>query len=153
MDGRKTTKVLQQQQTFHEEEQYTSISFFSPNPHTLYPMFSTMKFNELKNAKAKRSNSNSFAPSEASSDDPFGKHDFDKSDTDSCSEGGCGSCDACDEEEVSLDELLHDGKTKRKMVQLAAMVGVDTNEPAIVLSEVVRVLKHLKRINQFYLSV
>ncbi|OIW15116.1 hypothetical protein TanjilG_08603 [Lupinus angustifolius] len=145
-----------------EQEQYTSITFFSPNPNTLYPMFSAMEFNLKENARANKSYYNSFAPCEASCgyfDGPFGKHVFEKSETDSCSERGSGDdesdeeCDdECEDEEVTLDELLHEGKTKNKIEMLAAMVGVDTTEPEIVLAEVVRVLKHLKRINQLYLS-
>ncbi|KAF1874393.1 hypothetical protein Lal_00030313 [Lupinus albus] len=140
-----------------EQEQYTSITFFSPNPNTLYSMFSAMEFyTNMKNinARADKSYYNSFAPCEASCgyfDDPFEKHAFQKSETDSCSgDDECG--DECDDEEVSLDELIHEGKTKNKIEKLAAMVGVDTTEAEIVLAEVVRVLKHLKRINQFYLS-
>lgn len=158
MDARENSKVLQQLQPIDEQEQYTSpslsypsISLFTPNPHShfsnLYPMFSTKEFDELKHARASRGNSNSFIPSEASpgySDVP-GEHSFEKSVTDSSSEVGGDSSD----EEVSLDELLNDGKAKKKIEQLAAMVGVDTTEPAIVLTEVVRVLKHLKRINQY----
>jgi len=57
------------------------------------------------------------------------------SDSNSCS-------DASDEEEeVSLEELLNDGNAKKKIELLAAMVGVNTTEPAIVLTEVVRALK------------
>ncbi|KAE9613974.1 hypothetical protein Lal_00016551 [Lupinus albus] len=121
-----------------EQEKYTSINFLSSEPHTsFYPMFSTMEFNEQNNARANNKS--------------YHHHSFDKSETDSCSEGGVG--DECDDEEVSLDELmLHDGKEKKKIQQLAAMVGVDTTEPVIVLTEVVRVLTHLNRINHFYLS-
>ncbi|CAL0312500.1 unnamed protein product [Lupinus luteus] len=138
-----------------EQGQNTSITFFSSEPHTFYPMFSTMEFNEQNNARANKSYYHSFAPCEAAcgySDACFEKHGFDKSETDSCSEGNVGDeCDD-DDDEVGLDELLHDGKEKKKIEQLAAMVGVDSTEPAIVLAEVVRVLTHLKRINQFYLS-
>ena len=62
------------------------------------------------------------------------------SESDSCSEEGG---DSTDEEVMSLDELLNDGKAQKKIEQLAALVGVDTTEPAIVLTEVVRILKHL----------
>ncbi|CAJ1937008.1 unnamed protein product [Sphenostylis stenocarpa] len=81
-------------------------------------------------------------PSKASSFDvpsaPKEHHSFQMSGSDSCSEEGG---DATDVEEVSLDELLNDAKAKKKLEQLAAIVGVDTTEPAIVLTEVVRVLK------------
>ncbi|OIW09999.1 hypothetical protein TanjilG_32739 [Lupinus angustifolius] len=137
-----------------EQEQNTSMTFFSSELHTFYPMFSTMEFNEQNNARANKSYYHSFAPCEAAcgySDACYEKHGFDKSETDSCSEGGVG--DECDDEEVSLNELmLHGGKEKKKIEELAAMVGVDSTEPGIVLAEVVRVLRHLKRINQFYLS-
>ncbi|KAK7314432.1 hypothetical protein VNO77_32956 [Canavalia gladiata] len=146
MDGRESSKVQHQLQAFGE--QYTSpyfsypssFSFFSPNHHTHFTMFSTLEFNELNDARAESDsgNFNSYTPNEDSS--------CAKSDTDSCSEAGG---DASDEEEVSLDELLLDGKTKEKIELLAAMVGVDTTDPMIVLNEVVRVLKVLKRINQF----
>ncbi|CAL0313861.1 unnamed protein product [Lupinus luteus] len=132
-----------------EQLQYTSITIFSPNPNTLYPMFSAMEFNLEENARANKSFYNSFAPC-GYFDAPFEKHAFEKSETDSCSEGGSVGDES--DEEVSLDELLREGKTKNKIEILAAMVGVETNEPEIVLAEVVKVLKHLKRINQFYLS-
>ncbi|KAL9330146.1 hypothetical protein ACSQ67_005149 [Phaseolus vulgaris] len=45
------------------------------------------------------------------------------------------------QEELTLDDFLNDAKTKNKIQQLAAMVGVHTTEPAIVLTEVVRALK------------
>ncbi|KAL5079743.1 hypothetical protein RYX36_008164 [Vicia faba] len=54
-----------------------------------------------------------------------------------------------EEEEISLNELLLDANIKKKIELLAAMVGVDTTEPAIVLSEVVRVLKALKAISHY----
>ncbi|KHN45612.1 hypothetical protein glysoja_031483 [Glycine soja] len=101
-----------------------------------------MEFNDLNN-------SNCFTPNEDSSGycDVLGEHSSAKSDTDSSNEG---VGDASDEEVMmSLDELLFDGKTKEKMELLAAMVGVDTTDPAIVLNEVVRVLKVLKRINLY----
>ncbi|BAT72849.1 hypothetical protein LR48_Vigan11g085300 [Vigna angularis] len=67
------------------------------------------------------------------------QHSSQMSDSDSCSE------DAGDapheEEELSLDEFLNDGNAKKKIELLAAMVGVNTTEPAIVLTEVVRALK------------
>ncbi|KAG5013480.1 hypothetical protein JHK86_025741 [Glycine max] len=143
--GRENSKV-----PFGEQEQYTfpyfsypSFSLFTPNNHTLLstfcPMFSTMEFNDLNN-------SNCFTPNEDSSGycDVLGEHSSAKSDTDSSNEG---VGDASDEEVMmSLDELLFDGKTKEKMELLAAMVGVDTTDPAIVLNEVVRVLK-LKQAN------
>lgn len=71
-----------------------------------------------------------------------------KSDTDSCSE--VGEVDDNDDE-VSLDEflLLSDANAKKKIEVLAKMVGVESTEPGMVLAEVVRVLKHLKRINKF----
>ncbi|MED6196161.1 hypothetical protein PIB30_044733 [Stylosanthes scabra] len=86
-------------------------------------------------------------------DEPYYEHSscYAKSDTDSCSEGGVNDAaaveDEDEEEEVSLDELLLDGKAKKKIEQLAAMVGVKTTEPVVVLTEVVRVLKLMKRIN------
>lgn len=157
MDGRENSKVLQEEQPFGEQGQYTfpyfsypSFSLFSSNPHphfsNLCPLFSTMEFNELNNAKADKGNSNSFTQSEDSSgysDVPV-EHSCAKSDTDSSSEAGGDASD----EEMSLDELLFDGKAKKKIELLAAMVGVETTEPEIVLTEVVRVLKLYKRINQ-----
>ncbi|XP_047158679.1 uncharacterized protein LOC124829250 [Vigna umbellata] len=71
-----------------------------------------------------------------------------KSDTDSCNE----ACGDESDEEVSLEELLQDGKTKEKVEVLAAMVGLETTDPATVLNEVVRVLKVLNKINQYQLS-
>lgn len=137
MDGRENSKV--QHQHFGEHEQdtsystYPSFSLFSPNHHThfnkLCPMFSTMECNELNNARAEADRGSSISSTSPSED--------------SSEEDG----DALDEE-VSLNELLLDGKTKMKIELLAAMVGVDTNEPAIVLTEVVRVLKVLKAISQ-----
>ncbi|KAK7364009.1 hypothetical protein VNO80_12325 [Phaseolus coccineus] len=156
--GRESSKV-----PFGEKELYTSSLFsfpsftlFTPNNHTLFsfcPMFSTLEFNKLNNARADEADSgnfNSFTPSEDSSgycdvlEDLFCA----KSDTDSSNE----ACGDESDEEVSLEELLLDGKTKEKVEVLAAMVGVDTADPATVLNEVVRVLKVLKRINQYQLS-
>ncbi|MCI05040.1 hypothetical protein A2U01_0026089, partial [Trifolium medium] len=73
---------------------------------------------------------------------PHGEHSFENcSDSDSSSEVDGDVSD----EEVSFDELLlHDEKAKIKIELLASMVGVDTKEPAAVLTEVVRVLKLLK---------
>ncbi|CAK8579519.1 unnamed protein product [Lathyrus sativus] len=48
------------------------------------------------------------------------------------------------DDETGFDELLNDGKTMNKIEVLAAMIGVDTKEPAAVLTEVVRVLNLLK---------
>ena len=145
--GRENSKV-----PFGEQEQYTfpyfsypSFSLFTPNNHTLLstfcPMFSTMEFNDLNN-------SNCFTPSVDSSGycDVLGEHSCAKSDTYSSNEEGD---DASDDEVMSLDELQFDGKTKEKIELLAAMVGVDTTDPAIVLNEVVRVLKVLKSINPY----
>ncbi|KAJ1393535.1 hypothetical protein SESBI_34898 [Sesbania bispinosa] len=149
MESRENSKLLQSND---KQEQYTSPYLCCPNTHihsnnNLYPM----EFHMLNNiaSTAKRANSNLFhVPSgEASSgycDVPHGEQSFENSDSGSNSEVG----DASEsDEEVSLDELLHDGKAKKKIEQLAAMVGVDTTEPAIVLSEVVKLLKHLKRLN------
>lgn len=66
-----------------------------------------------------------------------GEHSFENySDSDSSSEV---DGDVSDEE-----ELLYYEKTMNKIEVLAAMIGVDTKEPAVVLTEVVRVLKLLK---------
>lgn len=138
--GREISKPFREKQEQYTSPcfHYPSFSFFTPNHHTnfnkLSPMFSTMEFNtKINNARAEadRENSNSFTPSEE----------------DSSSEAGG---DEASDEEVSLDELLRfDGKTKKKIELLAAMVGVDTTaEPLIVLTEVVRVLKLLKTLNQ-----
>ncbi|KAK7290975.1 hypothetical protein RIF29_05793 [Crotalaria pallida] len=96
-------------------------------------IFSTMEFNELKNASAAepdRANSNSFTPTEESC--AYTVSDVDASESD----------------EVSLDELLLDGRAMKKIELLAAMVGVDSPEPAIVLTEVVRILKVLEKMNE-----
>lgn len=71
---------------------------------------------------------------------PKEQHSFQMSDSDSCSEDG-GHAPHEEEEELSLDEFLNDGNAKKKIELLAAMVGVNTTEPAIVLTEVVRALK------------
>jgi hypothetical protein len=91
-------------------------------------MFSTMECNELNNAivEAERESSFSLTQNEDSSIESSSSNALD--------------------EEASLNELLLDGKTKKKIELLATMVGVDTTEPAIVLNEVVRVLKVLKAI-------
>nr|KYP66937.1 hypothetical protein KK1_013249 [Cajanus cajan] len=148
--GRENSKVQHQLQPFGEQEQYTSPYFSYPsltsNNHTLFdkfcPSFSTMKFNSR--AEVEKGNSNSFTPSEDSCgySDVFWDHSCVKSETDSSNEE---DGDASDEE-VSLDELLLDEKIKKKIELLAAMVGVDATDPAIVLNEVVRVLKVLKMI-------
>ncbi|BAU02907.1 hypothetical protein VIGAN_11250300 [Vigna angularis var. angularis] len=143
--GRQSSKV-----PFGEKELFTSSFFsftlFTPNNHTLFsfcPMFSTIEFNELNN-------SNSFTPTEDSSGycDVLEDLSYAKSDTDSCNE----ACGDESDEEVSLEELLQDGKTKEKVEVLAAMVGLETTDPATVLNEVVRVLKVLNKINQYQLS-
>ncbi|KAK7272712.1 hypothetical protein RJT34_29505 [Clitoria ternatea] len=96
---------------------------------------------ELQNAggKVNPGNANSFAPCEDSCED----HSCAKSDRDSSSEAGGDASD----DEVNSDELLFDEKTMKKIELLAAMVGVDTTDPAVVLNEVVKVLKVLKRVN------
>ncbi|KAI9128913.1 hypothetical protein K1719_000396 [Acacia pycnantha] len=142
--------------------QYPHASHFSNN--YLYPMFSTMnKFNELQNEKTQKTDS-SFMPCEEEEEEAFsGDCCYSycdvaaagsccvKSDTDSCSQVGDEKeedDDDDDNEEVSLDELLqNDAKAKKKIEVLAEMVGVDSTEPVIVLTEVVRVLKHLRRMN------
>ncbi|QCD92050.1 hypothetical protein DEO72_LG5g107 [Vigna unguiculata] len=112
-------------------------------------MFSTFEFNELNNSNS-NSNFNSFTPNEDSSGycDVLENLSCAKSDTDSSNE----ACGDESDEEVSLEELLQDGKTKEKVEVLAAMVGVETTDPATVLKEVVRILKVLNRINQYQLS-
>ncbi|QCD85259.1 hypothetical protein DEO72_LG2g5619 [Vigna unguiculata] len=87
-----------------------------------------------KNSNTNNNKSISFLPFDVPSA-PKEQHSFEMSDSNSCS-------DASDEEEeVSLEELLNDGNAKKKIELLAAMVGVNTTEPAIVLTEVVRALK------------
>lgn len=152
--GRQSSKV-----PFGEKELFTSSFFpfspftlFTPNNHTLFsfcPMFSTFEFNELNNSNS-NSNFNSFTPNEDSSGycDVLENLSCAKSDTDSSNE----ACGDESDEEVSLEELLQDGKTKEKVEVLAAMVGVETTDPATVLKEVVRILKVLNRINQYQLS-
>jgi len=81
-------------------------------------MFSTMECNELNNAKAEAESESSFS--------------FTQSEDSSIESGNNALEDEDDEEEVSLNELLLVGKTKKKIELLAAMVGVDTPEPAIV---------------------
>ncbi|KAJ1437980.1 hypothetical protein SESBI_03410 [Sesbania bispinosa] len=126
MESRENSKLLQ---SYDKQEQYTHIH----SNNNLYPM----EFHMLNNIASEASPSYCDVPHEE-------QLSFENSDSGSNSEVG----DASEsDEEVSLDELLHDGKAKKKIEQLAAMVGVDTTEPAIVLSEVVKLLKHLKRIN------
>jgi len=121
-----------------------SNTFSHQQPHNTFPYLSlTTNSNNLDCNVLNNSNNKSisFLPAEPSFDVPYApmdRHSFEMSDSDSCSEEGG---EASDEEEVSLDELLNDGKAKKKIEQLAAMVGVDTTEPAIVLTEVVRALK------------
>jgi len=138
MDARENSKELQQQQTFGKQEQYN-----------IYPM----NFNVLENTKGNTNRCNSvfFVPSEGYCDVPtHDQHSFENnSGSDSSSEV---HGDASDDD-ASLDEVLHDGKAKNKIDLLAAMVGVDTKEPAVVLSEVVRVLKLLKRVNQYPINI
>ncbi|KAK4283843.1 hypothetical protein QN277_000749 [Acacia crassicarpa] len=140
--------------------QYPHASHFSNN--YLYPMFSTMnKFNELQNEKTQKTDS-SFMPREEEEEEEAFSGDYcysycdvaaagsccAKSDTDSCSQVGDEEeeNDDDDNDEVSLDELLqNDAKAKKKIEVLAEMVGVDSTEPVTVLTEVVRVLKHLRR--------
>lgn len=131
MESTKNSKVLHTF-SYDQQGQYTS-------PYLSFTMIHSNNFecNVLKN------NSNSFSPAEASFDVPSipKEHSFEMSESDSCSEE---VGDATDDEEVmSLDELLNDGKAKKKIEQLAALVGVHTTEPAIVLTVVVRILKHL----------
>lgn len=112
-----------------------------------------MNFNVLENTKGNtnRCNSAFFVPGEGYSDVPtHEEHSFENySDSDSSSEV---DGDASDDDS-SLDEVLHDGKAKNKIELLAAMVGVDTKEPAVVLTEVVRILKLLKRVNQYPINI
>lgn len=133
MDGKENSKVHYQQKLQHleEKEKYISSCFSYPSFNNQCHMFSTMECNEPNNTKveAERESSFSLTPIEEES-----------------IESSSSSSNAMDEEEeeVSLDELFLDGETKKKIELLAAMVGVDTNEPTIVLREVIRVLKVLK---------
>jgi hypothetical protein len=129
MDGSENFKVDQQKlQHLGEKEQYTSSCFSYPSFLKQYHMFSTMECNELNNAivEAERESSFSLTQNEDSSIESSSSNALD--------------------EEASLNELLLDGKTKKKIELLATMVGVDSTEPAIVLNEVVRVLKILKEL-------
>lgn len=140
MDGKENSKAHYQQklQHFEEKEKYTSSCFSYPSFNNQCHMFSTMECNELNNTKveAERESSFSLTPIEEPS-------------IESSSSSSSNAMDEEEEEEVSLDELFLDGETKKKIELLAAMVGVDTNEPAIVLREVVRVLKVLKTIGHY----
>ncbi|KAK7369919.1 hypothetical protein VNO80_11967 [Phaseolus coccineus] len=114
-----------------------SLSHHQPQYSSPFLSLTTNSNNFVCNVLNNHNKSISFLPCDPSFDVPSAPkehHSFLMSDSDSCSE-------ASDEEEVSLDELLNDGKTKKKIEQLAAMVGVDTTEPATVLTEVVRALK------------
>ncbi|CAL5186439.1 unnamed protein product [Lathyrus oleraceus] len=137
MDGKENSKVHYQQklQHFEEKEKYTSSCFSYPSFNNQCHVFSTMECNELNNAKVEAERESSFSLT------PIEEESIESS----------SSSNAMDEEEeeVSLDELFLDGETKKKIELLAAMVGVDTNEPTIVLREVVRVLKVLKTIGHY----
>ncbi|PNY08569.1 hypothetical protein L195_g005096 [Trifolium pratense] len=126
MDAKQNSKEFQ---TFAKQEQCN-----------IYPMHS----NVLEDTKDNTNKGYSYVP-------PHGEHSFENcSDSDSSSEVDGDVSD----EEVSFDELLlHDEKAKNKIELLASMVGVDTKEPAAVLTEVVRVLKLLKEskpISQYF---
>nr|KYP61642.1 hypothetical protein KK1_016148 [Cajanus cajan] len=121
MEERKNSKVMMHTAFSYEQGQYHSNNLECNNV--------------LKNNAIGNPNSFQVAP------DPK-EYSFEVSDSDSDS-------DSCSDEEVSLDEFLNDGGTKKKIEQLAAMVGVDTTEPVIVLTEVVRLLKHF---NYYYTS-
>lgn len=140
MDDKENSKEHHQQKPQHSEEKqkYTSSCFSYPSFNNQCHMFFTMECNELNNAKveAERESAFSLTPREESSIE-----------SSSCSNAM--DEEEEEEEEVSLNELLLDEKTKKKIELLAAMVGVNTNEPAIVLSEVVRVLKVLKAISHY----
>jgi hypothetical protein len=126
LDAKQNSNELQ---TFAKQERYN-----------IYPM----NFNVLDNTKCNTDKGNYVfsAPSKGYSYvPPHGEHSFENySVSDSSSEEDCDVAD----EEMSFDELLHDEKAKNKIELLAAMVGVDTKEPAAVLTKVVRVLKLLK---------
>lgn len=131
MDGRENSKVHKKKlQYFGEKEQYTSSCFSYTNFSKQCHMFSTMQCNEQNNAKAEDEKDNSFSLTTYE---------------DTSIESGSNPLD----EEVSLNELLLNGKTKKKIELLASMVGVDTTEPAIVLTEVVRVIKVLEAISHY----
>lgn len=126
MNSKENSKVHQ--------EKSTSSNFSCSSLSKQCHMISTMECNELNNVKAEAESESSFS--------------FTQSE-DSSIESGNNALDDEEEEEdeVSLNELLLDGKTKKKIELLAAMVGVDTTEPAIVLTEVVRILRVLKAIS------
>lgn len=152
MDATQNSKLPLVERPQYNSQYHSYSSSFTPfpqNPQThftnFYPLFSTMKFNELKNERENRGNA--FTPYEEASCYDVGESCCAKSDTDSCSEVGDY---ASDDDEVSVDELLlNDAKSKKKIEVLAEMVGVDSTEPEMVLTEVVRVLKQLKRMNQY----
>jgi len=126
MNSKENSKVHQ--------EQSTSSSFSCSSLSKECHMLSTMECSELNNAKAEAESESSFS--------------FTQSE-DSSIESGNNALEDEDDKEVSLNELLLDGKTKKKIELLAAMVGVDTTEPAIVLTEVVRILRVLKAISHY----
>ncbi|RHN52995.1 hypothetical protein MtrunA17_Chr6g0486621 [Medicago truncatula] len=127
MDSKENSKVHQ--------EQSTSSSFSCSSLSKQCHMFSTTECNELNNAKAEAESESSVSFTQSK---------------DSYIESGNNALDEEEEDdEVSLNELLLDGKTKKKIELLAAMVGVDTTEPAIVLTEVVRILRVLKSISDY----
>lgn len=55
------------------------------------------------------------------------------------------------EDEQTINELVCEEGTRRRLELLAGMVGIDNSEPEVVLAEVVRVLKDLERLNGFQL--
>nr|POF03395.1 hypothetical protein CFP56_60584 [Quercus suber] len=55
------------------------------------------------------------------------------------------------EDEQSINELVCEEGTRKRLELLPGMVGVDNTKPEVVLAEVVRVLKDLERLNGFQL--
>ncbi|KAL1356621.1 hypothetical protein HN51_008620 [Arachis hypogaea] len=154
MDYREKTKNMMKPFDFLEQEQFNNSSAYFSYPYcSSFILYNNPNHNMEHNARpeGEKGNSNSLTPI---CDEPYYEQHSSccaKSDTDSCSGGGANDAAVEDEEEeeVSLDELLLDGKAKKKIEELAAMVGVRTTEPVVVLTEVVRVLKIMKKITLY----
>ncbi|KAL4651920.1 hypothetical protein ACB092_01G195700 [Castanea dentata] len=136
----------------------TLITALFSKPETHLSEFNGLKFtafNALERSRADRTNSIVLETLNGGDSSELSDILDDDSDLKSDAESSC--CLEEDivydswEDEQSINELVCEEGTIKRLELLAGMVGVDNTEPEVVLAEVVRVLKDLERLNGSYL--
>ena len=145
-----------QQYTFFDHSNHSITTLFS-NPETHLSEFNPIEFkafNALERSRAERTNSivlETLSGGHSSELSDKLDEDYDlKSDAESsCCLQGKIVDDPWEDDEQSVDELVFEEGTRKRLKLLAGMVGVESNEPGVVLAEVVSVLKDLKRLHGY----